>query len=66
MDKSTETLTCINCGRAETEVPLLAMRFAGHASWICSQCMPVLIHKPHLMAEKLPGSEKIEPADHAH
>jgi hypothetical protein len=63
MDKSNMFHTCINCGRSETVIPLLALRFSGSSAWICSQCMPVLIHKPHLMADKLANGEKVLPTN---
>ncbi len=33
---------------------------------ICPQCLPVLIHKPEKLAEKLPGLDSSHPAVHAH
>ncbi len=49
----TEVLACLNCGRTEEEVPLVAQRFRGKQVWICTGCMPVVIHHPHLVMEKL-------------
>lgn len=37
--------TCLNCGRAETELPLVAVRSDRRDLWVCAACMPVLIHK---------------------
>lgn len=48
---------CLNCGRNEEQVPLLHMTFKNEPNYICPQCLPVLIHKTHLLAEKLPGIE---------
>ncbi len=54
--KENETIyACLSCGRSEAEVPLLALRFNGDSAWICSQCLPVLIHNPHRLTDKLQG-----------
>jgi len=37
--------TCLNCGRPETQLPLVAVRSDGRDLWVCAACMPVLIHK---------------------
>ncbi len=49
--------TCLNCGRGENVIPLLQLSFQGEAKHICPQCLPTLIHKIHLLADKLPGAE---------
>jgi len=64
MTDTTTPLTCLNCNRPETIVPLVALRFKGQSAWICSQCLPILIHKPQQLAEKLPGAEHFGAADH--
>jgi hypothetical protein len=46
---------CVNCGKSEEETPLLNLTFKGESKHICAQCLPILIHKPHLLVEKLPG-----------
>jgi hypothetical protein len=48
---------CLNCGKTEQQVPLLNLTFKGEAKHICAQCFPILIHKIHLLADKLPGVE---------
>ena len=48
---------CFNCQRTEHEVPLLTLHYQGKVWYICPQCIPTLIHKPHLLADKLPGAE---------
>ncbi|MFQ5399497.1 MAG: hypothetical protein ACE5E7_07850 [Anaerolineae bacterium] len=52
---------CLNCERSEMEIPLVRLRYAGNDAWICSQCLPVLIHKPHQLAAKLAGADQITP-----
>ncbi len=58
--------TCLNCGRTSQEIPLLALEYRGENYALCPQCMPVLIHKPHILADKLPGAEHFDPANHQH
>ena len=55
---------CLNCNRTENQVPLILLTFKGEAKHICPQCLPVLIHKPQKLAEKLPGIEIAPPAEH--
>jgi hypothetical protein len=46
---------CLNCEKTEQEIPLLHLTFKGETKHICPQCLPVLIHKPQVLADKLPG-----------
>jgi hypothetical protein len=46
---------CLNCNRSERELPLLTLTFQGQPLFICPQCLPALIHKPQVIAAKLPG-----------
>lgn len=55
---------CLNCGKSEQQVPLLNLTFKGESKHICAQCFPILIHKIHLLADKLPGVEIVPPAAH--
>jgi hypothetical protein len=61
-----ETLHCLYCQRSANEVPLLNLRYRGTETWICAQHLPILIHKPGQLADKLPGLEKIDPPEHEH
>jgi Zn-finger protein len=36
---------CFNCERSEAQVPITSWRFQGSTVWVCSQCLPLLIHK---------------------
>ncbi|MBI5296568.1 MAG: hypothetical protein HY869_13910 [Chloroflexi bacterium] len=56
--------TCLNCDRTEEQIPLLNLNFKGGEQHICPQCLPLLIHKPQVLAEKLPGMEVTPPAEH--
>jgi len=57
---------CLNCGRNSNEVPLLSLEYRGETYHLCPQCLPVMIHKPHNLAGKLPGAENFAPANHEH
>jgi hypothetical protein len=59
MVENNETTNCLNCGRSDREAPLLEIRFRAQQNWICSQCLPVLIHKPQHLARKLPGIDPL-------
>lgn len=65
----TETKTpyaCLNCNRPETVIPLVSLRYAGSEAWICSQCLPILIHQPHRLAGKITGAENLPAAEPDH
>ncbi len=49
--------TCLNCNRTDEQVPLLSVTFKGETKHICPHCLPTLIHKIHLLVDKLPGVE---------
>jgi NAD-dependent dihydropyrimidine dehydrogenase PreA subunit len=38
------TQTCSQCGASENNRPLLPYRMAGASLWVCTRCLPVLIH----------------------
>ena len=59
--------TCLNCGASEMDRPLLSLRYQGKEVNICPQCMPILIHEPQKLEEKLPDMKPWGgPADHDH
>jgi len=55
---------CLNCERTDKQIPLLHMTFNNETKYICPQCLPTLIHKIHLLADKLPGAETISTDHH--
>lgn len=57
---------CVNCGKTDEQTPLLNLTFKGEAKHICPKCFPILIHKPHVLAEKFPGFIPSAPAPHEH
>ena len=58
------TPTCLNCGRTDQQIPLLHLTFKGEPKHICAQCFPIMIHKIHQLADKLPGVEIASPDAH--
>jgi hypothetical protein len=58
------SMTCLNCGISETEIPLVQLQHRGAIAYICPQCFPLLIHSPQKLAGKIPGIEKIKPVSH--
>ena len=55
-----KTAKCIVCQKTENEVPILKFKFKGEKYNICSQHIPVLIHKAEDLETILPG---IQPSD---
>lgn len=35
---------CFNCGTDEDHAPLLPVRTKGTSTWVCTRCLPALIH----------------------
>ena len=62
MEETKALYHCLNCNRPETEIPLVSLRFQGDQAWICSQCLPVLIHQPQQLAGRLAQAENLTPA----
>lgn len=56
--------TCLACERTSDQIPLLAMQFQGKQLWICPEHLPILIHKPAQLADRLAGAEGLRPAEH--
>ena len=54
---------CLYCDRTSDQVPLINLHFKGNNVWICPQHLPILIHKPAQLADKLPGMESLEPPE---
>ncbi len=66
MDEAAAELRCLNCNNSEMNAPLVAVRYAGEQIWICTPCMPILIHKPQQMIGALRDADKIPPSAHHH
>ncbi len=62
---STSTEFCLYCERSADEVPLLSILHRGQTVWICPQHLPILIHKPEQLVDKLPGARNLgAPPEH--
>lgn len=64
MEDTRAAMTCVNCQRSVEQVPLLSLAHRNGPAYICPQCLPVLIHNPHLLTGKLSGVEHLQPHDH--
>jgi hypothetical protein len=53
-----EQTKCIYCERDSQQVPLLTFEYRGADYRVCPAHLPILIHKPGNLAEKLPGTEE--------
>ncbi len=58
---------CISCEREENIVPLVSITYSQTPTWICTQCLPTLIHNPDKLQDKFenikantPSSESLE------
>lgn len=52
---------CLNCSTSENEIPLVNLVYSGKQTFICSSCLPLLIHHPQKLIGKLDGAENIAP-----
>lgn len=59
------TPICIYCEQSSQHVPLLPFIFNDQQHWICPQHLPILIHKPEQLSDKLPGMQ-INPVEPHH
>jgi len=57
-----EPFRCLNCDRSEVVVPLISLRYDSDQAWICSQCLPTLIHRPGQLAGRLAKADTLKPA----
>lgn len=48
-----ECYQCLICGRSETQLPLVAQRYRGQSIWVCTGCMPLVIHHPEEVRDRL-------------
>ena len=55
---------CLVCEQTQDQIPLINLKYQQNDLWICPQHLPVLIHNPQMLAGKLPGAEKMKPAEH--
>ena len=62
MAETKSTCQCLSCNRPETDMPLVTLQYSGAQTFICTQCLPILIHSPQKLAGKLAGAENIPSA----
>jgi hypothetical protein len=64
MIKENSLKQCLSCNRSENEIPLVNLTYTNKQAYICSSCLPLLIHQPQQLIGKLEGAENIPPANH--
>lgn len=63
MNDQNKINTCINCNRDESVVPLVSITFAQNPTWICTQCLPTLIHDPQKLTDKFSNMNTDNPPE---
>jgi len=61
MSDNTELNKCISCDKSEEFAPLVSITFAGKGNWICTQCLPTLIHDPQRLLHKFKDIDTTNP-----
>ena len=51
---------CIVCKANSDEMPIITFEFRGKEHYICSQHIPILIHKAGQLQDLLPGIKESE------
>jgi hypothetical protein len=64
MSEEKSVKKCLSCNRSENEIPLVTLSYSSKSAYICSYCLPLLIHHPEQLIGRLEGADKIPPADH--
>ena len=54
---------CFNCRRSEAEIPISNWRYQDGSVWVCSQCLPLLIHKLEQVIDGLQPAQEQEEDD---
>ena len=58
--KNKKEKACIVCKATSNEMPLISFKFKGKKHHICSQHIPILIHKAGQLQDLLPGIKDSE------
>jgi len=61
-DSSASAPRCLYCDRTSDEVALLPVRYRDADHFICASHLPILIHHPEQLAERLPGADQFGPS----
>jgi len=64
MNEDKSINNCLSCNRSENEIPLVTLTYSSKPAYICSHCLPLLIHHPEQLIGRLKGAENIPPAEH--
>ena len=48
--------SCLACDQGSDDTPLICLEFRGGPLWICPRHMPLLIHQPERLVDRLPGA----------
>jgi hypothetical protein len=64
MNQEISIKNCLSCSRSEDEIPLVTLTYSSKPAYICSHCLPLLIHHPEQLIGRLKGAENIPPAEH--
>jgi hypothetical protein len=48
---------CLYCERTSAEVPLIPLLYRDQPCYLCPAHLPLLIHHPEQLADRLPGVE---------
>lgn len=62
MENQKKKKACIVCQTTSDEMPILNFEFKGKTHYICSQHIPVLIHKAQALQDLLPGMKNTDPS----
>jgi len=63
MNKEQNTNNCLNCNSSENDIPLIKLTYSKQPAYICSHCLPLLIHHSEQLIGKLKGAENIPAAN---
>ena len=63
MTENKQTEKCLSCGTTENDIPLIKLTYSKQPAYICSHCLPLLIHHPEQLIGKLKGAENIPAAN---
>lgn len=56
--------SCLVCDRTKEEIPLIRLEYGNDFYFICSEHLPILIHHPEQLTERLPGADKLSGHQH--
>jgi len=62
MEDTKKKKACIVCKATSDEMPILNFEYKGETHYICSQHIPILIHKAQALQDILPGMKNTDPS----